>query len=298
MPQSPNKGYELQVTGTNTNTWGDVLNDDTISVIDENLGGTVTKTLSNVQVDLNATESQALRLVLNGTLTGNVLVTTLAVGMVIVDNQCTGGFSVTFQKNGVGTPVALPNGTTNMVTMGASGDPKIVGEVPASGPLAISEGGTGEITAAAAFSALKQTADETNTGVVDLATDAEIRAATTGAHAIMASDLESAAALVTITDGATITPDWDAFINGQITLAGNRTLNVPTNLQTGTWRTIWIQGNDGTDRTITLGAGYLGPNVAVWNALTFNSSTKRYIMSIFALNSSNAVILGAPLGPF
>jgi hypothetical protein len=174
----------------------------------------------------------------------------------------------------------------------------VVGGVTLNTALPIASGGTGATSASAAFSALKQTADETNTGVVDLATDAEIRAATTGAHAIMASDLESAAALVTITDGATITPDWDAFINGQITLAGNRTLNVPTNLQAGTWRTIWIQGNDGTDRTITLGAGYLGPNVAVWNALTFNSSTKRYIMSIFALNSSNAVILGAPLGPF
>lgn len=140
MPQSPNKGYELQVTGTNTNTWGDVLNDDTISVIDENLGGTVSKTLSNAQVDLNATESQALRLILNGALTGNVLVTTLAVGMVIIDNQCTGNFTVTFQKNGVGTPVALPNGSTNLVTMGASGDPKTAGvDFPAGTRLAFQQ---------------------------------------------------------------------------------------------------------------------------------------------------------------
>jgi len=166
------------------------------------------------------------------------------------------------------------------------------------GTLSLTNGGTGQTSASAAFGALKQAADETNTGVLDLATDAEIRAATTGAHALTAADLESAAALVTITDGATITPDWDAFINGQITLAGNRTLNAPTNLQTMVWRQIWIQGNDGTDRTLTLGAGYLGPNVALWNALTFNSSTKRYIMGLLALNSSNAVLVAPPLGPF
>jgi hypothetical protein len=142
------------------------------------------------------------------------------------------------------------------------------------------------------------TATEGTAGLVEQATDAEIRAATTGNKGIMAEDLETASALVTITDGATITPDWDAFVNGQITMAGNRTLNVPSNLQIGTWRTIWVQGNDGTDRTITMGSGYLGPNVAVWNALTFNSSTKRYLMPMFALNGSNAVFLGAPLGPF
>jgi len=174
----------------------------------------------------------------------------------------------------------------------------VVGALTLTTPLPIASGGTGAASASAAFTALKQTADETNTGVVDLATDAEIRAATTGAHAITAEDLETASALVTLTDAATIAVDWDTFINAIVTMAGNRTLNAPTNLQVGTWRTIWVQGNDGTDRTITMGAGYLGPQVAVWNALTFNSSTKRYIMPLFALNSSNAVLLGAPLGPF
>lgn len=165
------------------------------------------------------------------------------------------------------------------------------------GTLAIANGGTGQTTASAAFVALKQTADESTTGVLDLATDAEIRAATTGAHALTAADLESAAAIVTITDGATVTPDWDAFIFGQLTLAGNRALAVPTNLQIGTWRTIWIQGNDGTGRTLTLAAGYLGPHRATWNALSITSSA-RYVMSILALNGTDAVLVGAPLGPF
>jgi hypothetical protein len=127
MATSPNKGYELQVTGTNVDTWGQILNDQVFSRIDANLGGTVTKSLTNAQVDLNAEESRNLRLILTGTLTSNVLVTTQAVGMTIIDNQCTGNFQVTFQKNGVGSPILLPNGTVNLVTTGASGNPKTVG---------------------------------------------------------------------------------------------------------------------------------------------------------------------------
>lgn len=165
-------------------------------------------------------------------------------------------------------------------------------------PLGLANGGTGQTTASGVFSAVKQTADETNTGVLDLALSAEIFAATPGAHAITAEDLETAAALVSIADGATITPNWDLFIFGQIILAGNRTLANPINLQVGTWRNIWIQGNDGTDRTIALAGGYLGPHRATWNALTFNSSNKRYVMPILALNNSDATLVGAPLGPF
>lgn len=174
----------------------------------------------------------------------------------------------------------------------------VVGALTLTTALPIASGGTGATSASAAFTALKQTADETNTGVVDLATVAEVRASTSGAHAITPEKLDTAAELVTITDGASITPNWDAFVNGQITMAGNRTLNAPSNLKTGQWRTIWVQGNDGTDRTITLSTDYLGPQRAVWNALTFNSSTKRYIMALFALNDSTAVLVGAPMGPF
>lgn len=173
----------------------------------------------------------------------------------------------------------------------------VAGALTLTTPLPITSGGTGQITASAAFGALKQNASSSATGVVELATDAEIRAAN-AATAVLATHLETAAALVTLTDAATIAVDWDTFINGIVTMAGNRTLGNPTNLQAGTWRTIWIQGNDGTDRTLTLGANYVGPHVATWNALTFNSTTKRYIMSIYGLNGASTVIIGAPLGPF
>jgi len=123
MPTTANKGYEVQTTGTNADTWGDVLNDDTISVIDENLGGITTKTLSNVQVDLTAEESQTLVVRLIGTLTSNVLVNTLCVGMTIVENLTSGAFAVTF-GNTVGTPVTIPQGTRAVVITDGTNGPR------------------------------------------------------------------------------------------------------------------------------------------------------------------------------
>lgn len=153
-----------------------------------------------------------------------------------------------------------------------------------SGTLGIANGGTGQTTASAAFGALKQAADETNTGVVDMATDAEIRGATSGAHAIMAEDLASAASPVTLTDAATVAVDWASGINFSLTLAGNRALDLPTNLQAGTWRTIRVAGNDGTPRSLSF-AAYRGGQAT----LTDITSSKEYLLSIFA-GSSFAIL--------
>jgi hypothetical protein len=126
MPSTSNKGYEVQVTGTNVDTWGDVLNDDVIDIIDSNLGGIVTKTLSNVNVDLSTTESQQLICRLIGTLSGNVLVRTTAKGMTLVENATSGAFAVTFayQSGGstVGSAVTVAQGTAALIaTDGTNG---------------------------------------------------------------------------------------------------------------------------------------------------------------------------------
>lgn len=125
MPVTANKGYEVQTTGTNTNTWGDVLNDDVIQIIDDNIGGLVTKTLSNVNVGLTTEESQQLVCRLIGTLTGNVLVTTACIGMTMVENLTSGAFTVTF-GNGVGTPVTIQQGTRAVIITDGTNGPREV----------------------------------------------------------------------------------------------------------------------------------------------------------------------------
>lgn len=59
-----------------------------------------------------------------------------------------------------------------------------------------------------------------------------------------------------------------------------------TNGQPGTWRTILVQGNDGTDRTITFGNQYLGDVPAITDC----DSVRWYLLMIFCVSTSHFVI--------
>jgi hypothetical protein len=126
MPTTAYKGYSVPTTGTESGTWGTDLNTNTFAVIDTNLGGIVTKALTNVNVTLSAAESQNLILRLTGTLTGNVQITTAAQGFTLVENATTGAFNVTF-TNGVGTPVFCPGGHRTTVITDAINGPRVMG---------------------------------------------------------------------------------------------------------------------------------------------------------------------------
>lgn len=123
-------------------------------------------------------------------------------------------------------------------------------------------------------------------GVVMLATDAEIQQSAAGSNVIAASALASAAAIVTLTDAATIAVDWSTFINGIVTVTANRALGNPTNGQPGEWRTIQIIGNSASARTITFGGQYQG-NVPT---ITDVTSSKAYLFSILCLTSTSFMI--------
>lgn len=129
------------------------------------------------------------------------------------------------------------------------------------------------------------TATEGDAGLVEMATNAEIRAATTGAKAVMAEDLETASAFVALVDAAPVAVDWDAAINFSLTVTAARAIGNPTNGQPGTWRTILVQGNDATDRTITFGNQFLG-EVPV---ITDCDSTRWYLIMIFCVTASHFV---------
>lgn len=132
MPTTPNKGIEIPTTGTLSGTWGDVINVSSFTVIDTNLGGTVTKTLSNVDVTLSASEGRNGIVRLIGTLSGNVTITNPNIGFYYVENATTGDFLVTMQYTGaVGGTIKAPQGMTvpvisdgtNGLRLGSSGLP-------------------------------------------------------------------------------------------------------------------------------------------------------------------------------
>lgn len=113
---STNKGYALMGTGDESGNWGVVLNQDTINVIDANMGGTVTKSLSSSNVTLTAEEAENLQLILTGTLTADVVVTSPVIGFFTVRNYTTGQYKVTLQyTGGVGATVIPPQGCSRQI---------------------------------------------------------------------------------------------------------------------------------------------------------------------------------------
>jgi hypothetical protein len=62
--------------------------------------------------------------------------------------------------------------------------------------------------------------------------------------------------VATLTDGATITPDFGANQNFTVTLGGNRTLANPTNKVVGQTGSIFIVQDGGGSRTLSYGTDY------------------------------------------
>lgn len=102
---TPNKNIEKPGNNDYVNNWNVPVNSD-FDIVDAALGGGVSKALTNADVYLTVNETINQRILLQGTLTANVVVyiplvigsTTLAVGgMWIINNQCTGSFTVTIK---------------------------------------------------------------------------------------------------------------------------------------------------------------------------------------------------------
>jgi microcystin-dependent protein len=128
MPQTVNKGYEIQNTGANVGTWGSVLNTAALSVIDKNLGGILSIGLTNANVTLSTTDAQNGIIRLTGILTGNVIVTFPGVGsFYIIENVTTGNFSIVL-SNGVGGSVIPPRNTRSFIATDATNGVRFAGQ--------------------------------------------------------------------------------------------------------------------------------------------------------------------------
>jgi hypothetical protein len=121
-------------------------------------------------------------------------------------------------------------------------------------------------------------ATETNPGIVEKATKAEVYAAT--ADKYVAADLiETASAppsALVAADG-TLPVDWDAFVYDEVTVDDDTEIANPTNGQPGTWRTLLVAGDDGTSRTITFGDQFGGTPPTITDC----TDTQKYLIGIF-----------------
>lgn len=104
--------------------------------------------------------------------------------------------------------------------------------------------------------------------------------------------IESAAAVVTLTDAATVAVDWDSGINFQVTLGGNRTMGFPTNIQAGTARYLRVIQDGTGSRTLAWTAtGYYGAS-GIAPYLTTTAGASDYIR-LFAVSTS--IVLVQPI---
>lgn len=118
MPSSPNKGYTQPSYGSEVGTWGSDLNNNFTGIVDLNLGGITTVSLSSANVTLSSTQAQNLNIFLTGTLTASVIVSTPCIGFFWVLNNTTGSYTVSLQANfgsgAVGSTFTIPQGTSQL----------------------------------------------------------------------------------------------------------------------------------------------------------------------------------------
>lgn len=128
MTNTPNKGYNNQATGTNSGTWGIVLNQN-FSAIDNNLGGTLTLGVGgNSNVALSTAQAQFLIYNFTGVLTENISITFPAAGgLYFINNETTGGFDITIQAGSSTSGFLAPQGQTPIYVDNSTNPPTIGG---------------------------------------------------------------------------------------------------------------------------------------------------------------------------
>jgi hypothetical protein len=261
MPSSYTTRNRLnkQATGENSNLWGDLLNTGALDLIDIALDGLGTKALT-ADVSLtsaNGTSDESRPRMLKFTGTGAFTVTIPSLQKwYIVWNACTGVLTMT---TGAGDTAVLPVGAKTIVICDASN----VYEFGYSGYGLKDYIDQAVIAATGSLPATTGNEDKVLQvqGGAWAPTDigapaATVRTGTALNRYLSPGDTYNALAEVTLTDASTIAVDMSTFINGVVTLGGNRTLGNPTNAKPGqTGRIRFIQDGTGT-RTLTVSSNW------------------------------------------
>jgi hypothetical protein len=102
-------------------------------------------------------------------------------------------------------------------------------------------------------------------------------------------NLSAEAAPAALVDAAPVAVDWLAAINFTLTVTAARQIGNPANGQPGTWRTILVQGNDGTDRAITFGNQFGGSVPTITDC----DNVKKYLLSLYCKTTSQFLVFAA-----
>lgn len=125
------------------------------------------------------------------------------------------------------------------------------------------------------------------------ASAAELRELASAYAAVTPKSMKDAMAEVALTDGTTITPDFNAGINFGVTLGGNRTLANPSNLKVGQSGFIRVTQDGTGSRTLAFGSYWKRPGGAP--TLTTTAGAKDII--VYEVISSTEILYGLAKNP-
>ena len=189
-----------------------------LNLLDGVSGGTVSASLA-VVVDGNKDIASFRNVTLTGELdaaTGDFS------GDVDVDGTLEAD-AITFGGTAIGSIYSPVAGHASIATVGT-----ITSGTWAATDVGIAHGGTGASTASAAFTALKQDASATATGVVELATAAEVQTGTDTARAVTPDTLAAKSVIATIATASVDSSELSAVINHAL---GTTNLHVTATLK-------------------------------------------------------------------
>ena len=218
MSNSPNAGFNLQVTGSNNGTWGTNLNSN-FSISDGLYGGRVTVNCAgSSNITVSASQAQNFFQVLTGALTGSILYILPATGgQYCVINNTTGAYTLTVVNNAAGTGVVVAQGTAQYV----ASDPDnttVYGVIPSTlniGTLSV----TGQITSTLATGSSPFVVAST-TPVANLSIGGNAATATTATlSSTVTTNANLTGGVTSVGNAATVVTN--ANLTGPITSTGN-----------------------------------------------------------------------------
>ena len=282
---------EKQGDGENPNSWGLRLNQNVIDLVDQAVGGYAVVSVSSVEVTLTEVDgatdqSRNASLEFAGTLTADVTVLVPEVEkLYFIRENTTGSFGVKLKTN-TGSAISLQQSTNILVACDGSELYKL--EVPTSvSAFTINTLTATSIDTSVVNASLVSAANGTFTSTVSANTIDTSIAIITDASITDATFVGQVVGIpVTLTDAASIALDLATGNNFTVTLAGNRTLENPTNAVAGQTGQMYVIQDGTGSRTLAFGSNYKFPN---GTAITISTSTSSVDLLVFNVRSSTAI---------
>jgi len=303
MPSTYTTNLRLtkQADGENPNSWGQILNEQVISLVDEAVAGyttvavgtTATVTLTNNQGSGDQARSAILEF--TGTIGGShtnidvLIPNTSKVYIVKNSVSYTSADNTLVLKVAGNTGVTIPSGTV---------------------ALYVTNGVTTQAVEKSTFSSLTVEGAATFNSTVSVSGDATFKtnASVSGNIVVGGTALFNSTVtvsgkgkfltgafspIVTLTDAASIAVDFDSSNVFLVTLAGNRVLEAPTNTTTniGAVGHIYLQQDGTGNRTLSYNTVYQFPNASVPTLSTSANAVDALFYSVRTATKVDAILV-------